>query len=124
MTTEQKKYIEDVGHCELCGSKKSLELHHIIPMVCEPPEHLNVLKHPINLDTEDNWICVCGSCHAKLTPKNLLVKYGMNNSKLQNNAIETRARVYETFCDYVMKHNDGWYGVNDWFDAVQYACRQ
>lgn len=117
MTTEQKKYVDDVGRCELCGSKKNLELHHIIPLVCEPP------KHPIDLDTEDNWICVCGSCHSKLTPKNILVKYGMNRTKIQNNAIEVKARVYEDFCDYVSKHNDGCYKVDDWFDAVQYACR-
>ena len=76
MTSEQKKFIDEIGRCELCGSRRNLQLHHMIPLVCE--------NEFVNLDVEDNWLCVCGSCHSKLTPKNLLVKYGISKAKLGN----------------------------------------
>ena len=69
MLSVHKKFIESAGRCEMCGSRRNLQLHHIIPMVCE--------NGSMDLDVEDNWICVCSSCHAKLTPKNLLTKYGL-----------------------------------------------
>ena len=74
--TETKHFVEETGRCELCGSRRNLQLHHMIPLACE-----NGL---VNLDVEDNWVCVCGACHAKLTPKNLLVKYGISKRKLKN----------------------------------------
>lgn len=76
MDSEKRKFINEVGKCELCGSKRNLQLHHMIPRTCE--------NEFVNLDVEDNWLCVCGSCHAKLTPKNLLVKYGISKAKLGN----------------------------------------
>ena len=84
MTKEQKKFIDEIGRCELCGSRRNLQLHHIIPMVCE--------NEFIDLDIEDNWLCVCGSCHAKLTPKNILVKYGISKVKENNKKILKRTK--------------------------------
>lgn len=72
-----KRFVEEIGRCELCGSKRNLELHHIIPLVCE--------NEGVDLDTEDNWICVCGSCHAKLTPKGLLTKIGLHKNTYLGN---------------------------------------
>lgn len=82
MTYEQKKFIDEVGRCELCGSKRNLQLHHVIPRVCE--------NDFLDLDVEDNWLCVCGSCHAKLTPKNLLTKYGISKVKVNNAIIKLK----------------------------------
>ena len=64
MTQEHKKYLKEFSRCELCGSPKSLELHHIIPTAFGGP------------DVKDNWIAICHKCHAQLTPKSLLVKKG------------------------------------------------
>jgi len=64
MTNEQRKYLKEFSRCELCGSPKSLELHHIIPTSFGGP------------DVVDNWIAICHGCHAKLTPKSILVKKG------------------------------------------------
>ena len=64
-----KELIEQVGHCELCGSRRNLEVHHIIPRVAS--------IQGIDLDDEDNLIVVCGSCHSKLTPRRMLTKYGI-----------------------------------------------
>lgn len=82
MTTEQKHFIENIGKCELCGSKRNLQLHHMIPMVCE--------NAYIDLDVEDNWLCVCGACHATLTPKNLLTKYGISRTRMSNKVVEVK----------------------------------
>lgn len=54
------------GACELCGRKTGVEAHHIIPRVCGGP------------DIEDNILAVCSVCHAKLTPRSLLTKYGLH----------------------------------------------
>jgi hypothetical protein len=69
----QRRYMKDYDKCELCGSKKNLQLHHIIPLVT------SIVG--LNLDVQDNYICVCSSCHAKLTPKNLITKYGMSRKR-------------------------------------------
>ena len=65
MTSEHRKYLKEFSRCELCGSPKTLELHHIIPTAFGGP------------DVIDNWIAICRGCHAKLTPKNLLVRKGI-----------------------------------------------
>lgn len=61
--------------CELCGSRKSLEVHHIIPISFGGP------------DTEENMIVVCGKCHFLLTPKSLLTKLGIQQRKKENDKI-------------------------------------
>lgn len=58
--------ISEIGRCELCGSKRGLELHHIIP------------RSIGGEDNDENLILVCYGCHAKLTPRSLLTKMGMN----------------------------------------------
>lgn len=62
-----KERMEDIGKCELCGSKRGLELHHCIPYSLGGE------------DTEDNLILVCSTCHSKLTPHSTLTKIGLRN---------------------------------------------
>ena len=62
-----KERMEDIGKCELCGSKRGLELHHCIPYSLGGE------------DTEDNLILVCSVCHSKLTPRSTLTKIGLRN---------------------------------------------
>ena len=69
-STKYAKLIEEVGHCELCGSKRNMEVHHIVPKVC--------CEGIIDADREDNLIVVCGSCHSRLTPRRFLPQYGIN----------------------------------------------
>lgn len=64
--TLRRRLIEEAGKCELCGSRRGLDIHHIIPRVCGGP------------DLEENLIVVCAGCHGKLTPKTLLTKYGQH----------------------------------------------
>lgn len=68
--------INNIGCCELCGSKKGLELHHIIPVVCGGES------------TEDNTILICEKCHYMLTPKNTLTKIGIRKIKYNNLLID------------------------------------
>ena len=63
----REKLIEEAGaKCELCGSRRGLDVHHIIPRVCGGP------------DLSENLIVACAGCHGKLTPKGLLTKYGQH----------------------------------------------
>ena len=69
------------NRCELCGSTRGLEVHHIIPR-CAKIESLDI-------NDKDNLIIVCSSCHAKLTPRSYLTKYGQHKAydstkKMQN----------------------------------------
>lgn len=61
--------IQNVGRCELCGSTQALELHHIIPVMFGGE------------DSEDNLLLVCTGCHARLTPKQTLIKLAMNTPR-------------------------------------------
>lgn len=67
------KYMMQHDRCELCGSTKGLECHHIIPMVAS--------NYGVNLDVDDNYICVCLKCHSLLTPRKLLSKYGIEKHR-------------------------------------------
>ncbi len=87
MRKEHIKFLEEVGRCELCGSKRNLQLHHMIPMVCE--------NEYIDLDVEDNWLCVCSACHARLTPKNLLTRYGISKAKVEIHKKEQKDKFYK-----------------------------
>jgi len=85
----RKKFLADQvlsrnDSCELCGSKCGLEVHHIIPVVCE--------RNGIDLDVEENMIVLCRKCHAILTPRTLLVKYGKEKKKEKQSNIN---RFYE-----------------------------
>lgn len=65
----KRQLLENVGKCELCGSSRGLELHHIVPVVCG------------GSDSPENLILVCKKCHALLTPKSELTKIGLKKAK-------------------------------------------
>jgi len=62
--------------CELCGSTRGLEVHHIIPRCVG------------GSDSEDNIITVCVKCHGILTPKSELTRLGIQRVKARNELIE------------------------------------
>lgn len=68
----QQKVLRMCERCELCGSMRNLEVHHIIPLVIEIEE--------IDLNCEENLLVVCKKCHAMLTPHRLLTKIGQKNT--------------------------------------------
>ena len=104
-----EKLVKDVGHCELCGSSRNLEAHHVIPKCCA--------IDGVDLDVEDNLIVTCYSCHAKLTPKALLTKYGVRKTM---NCHETAKRKMLQFykeiedCEYRAT-------VDDLIDIVEHV---
>lgn len=61
------KKIREIGQCELCGSHRELQAHHIIPIVLGGD------------DSYENLLCVCKKCHSLLTPHKLLTKIGIRN---------------------------------------------
>lgn len=65
----KRQLLENVGKCELCGSSRGLELHHIVPVVCG------------GSDSPENLILVCKKCHALLTPKSELTRIGLKKAK-------------------------------------------
>lgn len=71
MTSEKREFIDDAeGRCQLCGRKRDLELHHIIPLAYGGP------------DIKENWIMVCRACHALLTPHRALTLAGLRKTKM------------------------------------------
>ena len=74
MKSKYSDVIVEAGHkCELCGSTRNIEIHHIIPRCCQ--------IDGVDIDDKDNLIAVCNSCHGKLTPKRMLTKYGLEKAK-------------------------------------------
>lgn len=65
---EARQLLREHHCCELCGDTRNLEVHHIIPVVCGGSNDIN------------NLIVICGACHAKLTPKNELIKLGIQKA--------------------------------------------
>ncbi len=61
-TAIMTKIVQEAGKCELCGSSRNLEAHHIIPVTLG------------GTDEKENILCVCKKCHALLTPSGLLTK--------------------------------------------------
>lgn len=120
MTTDQKKFCDEIGKCELCGSRRNLEVHHMIPMVCEPVDSMRMLQSgSIKLDVEDNWIVLCSACHSRLTPKKLLTRLGIYRSRLAC----YRYEVYKDFCEYIEDCLTKFDRVEtkDYFDAIEHA---
>lgn len=70
---EARQLLQEHSCCELCGNKRNLEVHHIIPVVCG------------GSDCVDNLIVICSVCHAKLTPRKELTKIGLQNAR--NNGV-------------------------------------
>jgi len=58
--------------CELCGSSRGLEVHHIVPISLGGP------------DERDNMILLCQRCHGMLTPKSILTRLGIKRTKERN----------------------------------------
>ena len=113
------KVVEEAGRCELCGSRRGLEAHHIIPIVCGGD------------DSYDNLICVCQCCHARLTPRRILTKLGIKNVQENNRRIiESKKKIvedemlknsfktalYEKIEEYTEKYGAG---IATLFDAIE-----
>lgn len=73
------RYVSENPSCELCGSRKMVECHHVLPLCME--------NYGVNFDVEDNYISVCAKCHALLTPRSLLSKYGVEKARWKKNAL-------------------------------------
>lgn len=71
---QMTNYLNEATECELCGSRRNLELHHIIPISLQS-------LIDTDIDTKENWIVVCHRCHASLTPKGLLVRIGLEKAQ-------------------------------------------
>lgn len=120
MTIDQKKFCNEIGKCELCGSRRNLEVHHMIPMVCEPLDSMMMPKSgPIKLDVEDNWIVLCSACHSRLTPKKLLTRLGIYRKRM----VSYKYYVYNDFCEYIEDCLTKFDRVEarDYFDAIEHA---
>lgn len=97
------KVVEEAGRCELCGSKRGLEAHHIIPVVCGGD------------DCEDNLICVCQCCHARLTPRAILTRFGIQ--KVQHDPKrEFKLALYDKIEELCEKRGAG---ISTIFDAIE-----
>lgn len=66
---DMRIYRGKTSKCELCGSRRDLQVHHIIPISCGGP------------DVEENMIVVCGGCHGRLTPHGLLSAMGVERER-------------------------------------------
>lgn len=96
MNAKYTDVINEAGcKCELCGSTRNIEVHHIIPRCCE--------IDGININDKDNLLVVCSACHSKLTPKAMLVKYGLEKAKRQGKLLH---KFYEMVDEYI-EDNDG-----------------
>lgn len=80
---EARQLLQEHSFCELCGDKRNLEVHHIIPVCCGGSDNI------------DNLIVVCGTCHAKLTPKRELTKIGINRARVSDVLYRMSHRFYE-----------------------------
>ena len=67
-TETMRRVVRTAGKCELCGSTRGLEAHHIIPIAFGGD------------DSEENILCVCAKCHGLLTPRSILSKRGIHNN--------------------------------------------
>ena len=85
-----KQLLKETNKCELCGSKRGLEVHHIIPVTCGGPEN-----------DIDNMIVLCIGCHARLTPRKILQKIGIENC-LHEDSI---CRINKNFYELIEKEN-------------------
>lgn len=90
---------EQAGACELCGSKRNLDVHHIIPVACG------------GTDDQDNLIVVCKHCHGALTPQSALTKTGIENLKKRNEIVDLIVWYYEQIDPDCWNHED-------WFDLA------
>lgn len=84
-------------------------MHHIIPLIAGGPA-----------DDIDNMIVVCSSCHSKLTPRSVLVKYGIRAARYRNVAEEIASEFYRA----VDKEIDIGFSVSDVLDIFDRVCSE
>lgn len=68
-TQAMRKVLSEHERCELCGSKRELQAHHIIPVGLG------------GRDVEENILCVCAKCHTLLTPTSIMTKNAINTHR-------------------------------------------
>ena len=98
----RENLIREIGCCELCGDKRNLEVHHIIPQVAK--------IDGLDIDDLDNLIVVCGKCHNRLTPRRYLQKYGIAKMPREFNKEDI---------DKARKFYDGLLDTEDIIDLVE-----
>ena len=100
MTKEE--YKQGIECCELCGRKRKLELHHIVPLTCGGP------------DIEENWVAICVNCHSRLTPRSILQRIGIDACKGSDR------KPIRDFLDRAVNDldDDGW-AKEDWWDVFK-----
>ena len=91
---EAKQMLREHSCCELCGDKRNLEVHHIVPVCCG------------GSDNADNLIVVCWICHSKLTPKRELTKVGINRVRVCDCIYRMRKRYYELAGELMFEDNE------------------
>ena len=104
-TQAMTRVVDEAGRCELCGSKRGLEAHHIVPVVCGGD------------DREENLICVCQTGHARLTPRAYLCTFGIEKVKANNQKQQLKIALYERI-DQLMKERP-YGGIDCVFDAIE-----
>ena len=104
-TAAMTRVVEEAGRCELCGSRRGLEAHHIIPVVCGGD------------DREENLICVCQCCHARLTPRNLLTSLGLKKLKAKNEKRDFKIMLYDKIDELLNGGEPA--GIMLVFDAIE-----
>lgn len=82
-TSAMRKVLSEHSRCELCGSSRNIEAHHIIPISLG------------GADCVENILAVCEKCHVLLTPKSMLTKKGIDNIQVNNFAIMVKNAVYD-----------------------------
>jgi hypothetical protein len=102
VTQEQRKYLKEFSRCELCGSPKKLELHHIIPTAFGGP------------DVMENWIAICSGCHGKLTPRGILIKHGMHKDNPYGKPVSDFCNTLLKDLEYAKETGDYFCADDDW----------
>lgn len=91
-TEAMRKVLSEHERCELCGSNRELQAHHIIPVSYG------------GRDVEENILCVCKKCHSLLTPHSLLTSNTINMNR------NLKLKFYQFFYE--------WADSGDSFDEI------
>ena len=107
-TALMRRLLKQAECCELCRSRRNLEVHHIIPVSFGGPE-----------DDERNMIVICHTCHSALTPHGLLTSHGLKKAQTGNNVFKRlQYDFYETLNEvFSDKDYDPYYAVQDICDC-------
>ena len=91
-----REALKEHERCELCGSKRELQAHHIIPICVGGP------------DVQANILVVCKKCHALLTPSSILTAFGIQRMRSQYGdepVVSIQRKIYER-CDDICESGD------------------